>query len=105
MLLLGVGRACVAQHTAPATAYAAGASFQTASDSVRQAVHKLFKFGRFISTVGGISGALVLGSSIRYAAKGDADWRTGLDLALVLAASRSAFKVWCASAAAANGRY
>ncbi|TGD83258.1 hypothetical protein [Hymenobacter wooponensis] len=51
-------------------------------DSVRQAVHKLFKWGRLYSTVGAVSGGVMVASATTYIANRKDDWGTGVDLCL-----------------------
>lgn len=51
-------------------------------DSVRQALHRLFKRGRLFSTISAISGGLIVGGATSYIIRKDDDWRTGVDLAL-----------------------
>ena len=55
---------------------------QPVPDSVRQAIHKLFKRGRFYGTVSAISGGLIVGGSTSYIIRDEDDWRTGVDLVL-----------------------
>ena len=52
------------------------------TDSVRQAVHQLFKRGRLYSTVGGVSGALVLSSGVTYAVRDGLVWQPVADILL-----------------------
>jgi len=49
-------------------------------DSTRQAVQKIFKWGRRLSWVAVVSGGLVTYSGISYTARGDGGWRTGIDI-------------------------
>lgn len=76
-LLLGTTSTSFAQTAAPApvatTALAAPA--RPLSDSTRQAVHKLFKWGRLYGLISTVSGGLVLGSSTGYAIGGDTNWK------------------------------
>jgi hypothetical protein len=51
-------------------------------DSVRQAVHQLFKRGRLYSTIGGVSGVLVATSGVTYAVRDGVGWSSGLDIVL-----------------------
>ncbi|RZK29811.1 MAG: hypothetical protein EOO63_08245 [Hymenobacter sp.] len=52
------------------------------TDSVRQAVHQLFKRGRLFSAVGGVSGALVVGSGVTYAVRDGLVWQPITDVLL-----------------------
>ena len=51
-------------------------------DSVRQAVHQLFKRGRLYSVIGGASGVLVAGSGLTYAIRDGVGWSSGIDVVL-----------------------
>jgi hypothetical protein len=51
-------------------------------DSVRQALHKLFKRGRLFSSLSAISGGVFVGGATSYIIRDEDDWRTGVDLAL-----------------------
>jgi len=78
ILLLGAGSTSFAQDAAPTTvspAAAATAPARPLSDSTRQAVHKLFKWGRLYGVISTVSGGLVLGSSTGYAIGGDTNWK------------------------------
>ena len=66
VLLLGAGSTSFAQTATPA---------RPLSDSTRQAVHKLFKWGRIYGLISTVSGGLVLGSSTGYAIGGDTNWK------------------------------
>ncbi|AHJ96162.1 hypothetical protein [Hymenobacter swuensis] len=78
VLLLGATNASLAQTitlvpVAPDAAVAA--PVRPLSDSTRQAVHKLFKWGRLYGLISTVSGGLVLGSSTGYAIGGDTNWK------------------------------
>lgn len=88
LLALTTCAECVAQQ-APLGAPASSAALtdtvvarRPVADSVRQAVHQLFKRGRLYSTVGGISGALVVSSGVTYAARGGVVWQPVADILL-----------------------
>lgn len=49
-------------------------------DSVRRAIHQLFKRGRLFSTIGGLSGALVVGSGVSYGVRTGQVWQAGADV-------------------------
>lgn len=51
-------------------------------DSMRRAVHKLFKWGRLYGTIGALSGGIMVAGAITYVARRDDDWTTGVQLAL-----------------------
>jgi hypothetical protein len=51
-------------------------------DSIRQTVHKLFKWGRLYGTVGAVSGGVMVASATTYIANRKDDWSTGVDLCL-----------------------
>ena len=72
---------CMAQQ-APSALLEANASARPLPDSVRQAVHQLFKRGRLWSAVGGVSGGMVLGSGVTYAAKDGMTWQPLVDILL-----------------------
>jgi hypothetical protein len=81
--LWAAGANCAAQQPQPATVEAPVAPIAgRLPDSVRQAVHQLYKRGRLFSTVGGLSGVLVASSSVVYLAKGSSVWQPGVDLLL-----------------------
>ncbi|SNC68425.1 hypothetical protein SAMN06265337_2308 [Hymenobacter gelipurpurascens] len=63
----------------PTTTIAPVAVPRPLPDSLRQQVHKLFKWGRLASTVGAVSGGLLIGGATSYAVRGDADWSTGIN--------------------------
>ena len=72
---------CLAQQPqAAASSIAPLPEARRLPDSVRQAVHQLYKRGRLFSTAGGLSGALVASSGVVYLAKGNAVWQPGIDL-------------------------
>lgn len=76
VLLLGATSTGFAQTTAPVAPNAAVATLaRPLSDSTRQAVHKLFKWGRIYGLISTVSGGLVLGSSTGYAIGGDTNWK------------------------------
>ncbi|RSK47366.1 hypothetical protein [Hymenobacter rigui] len=77
LLLCAVATTGFAQVIAPAaqTPTSAPAVYQPVSDSTRQAVHKLFKWGRLYGLISTVSGGLVLGSSSAYAIGGDMNWK------------------------------
>ena len=58
------------------------AVYRPVSDSTRQAVHKLFKWGRLYGLISTVSGGLVLGSSTGYAIGGDTNWKNLGSLAM-----------------------
>jgi hypothetical protein len=66
----------------PAASPAMAAATRPLSDSLRQAVHRLFKRSRLYGTIGAASGSIMIASATNYIAKGDADWITGVNLAL-----------------------
>ncbi|GAB3229330.1 hypothetical protein GCM10027346_14700 [Hymenobacter seoulensis] len=94
-LVVALGGASFAQTTVPVTGWypvdSPGATAVRAPllDSVRQVVHKLFKWGRLYSTVGAVSGGVMVASAISYIARRDDNWTTGVDL--VLGANALAF--------------
>ncbi|MGY2134161.1 hypothetical protein ACW9KT_18155 [Hymenobacter sp. HD11105] len=61
---------------------AMAATTQPISDSLRQAVHRLFKWSRLYGTIGAVSGGLMVAGAIGYIARDDDDWSTGVNLAL-----------------------
>lgn len=78
LLLLGAVTVSFAQDsvsvsTGRNTSYLA--TTRPVSDSMRQVVHKLFKWGRLYGLVSTVSGGLVLGSSAGYAIGGDGNWK------------------------------
>lgn len=74
---------CAAQQPQPATVEVSVAPVAgRLPDSVRQAVHQLYKRGRLFSTVGGLSGVLVASSGVVYLANGSSVWQPGIDLLL-----------------------
>jgi hypothetical protein len=74
---------CLSQQPQPAaSSITPSPEARRLPDSVRQAVHQLYKRGRLFSTVGGLSGALVASSGVVYLAKGSTVWQPGLDLLL-----------------------
>lgn len=87
-MLLTAGSASFAQQTAPPvateqpTVSLAMAAPQPVSDSLRQAVHRLFKWSRLYGTIGAVSGGLMVAGAIGYIARDDDDWSTGVNLAL-----------------------
>lgn len=83
LTLCAAGGNCVAQQPQPVTINAPISSVAARlPDSVRQAVHQLYKRGRLFSTVGGLSGAVVASSGIVYLANGAAAWQPSIDLLL-----------------------
>ncbi|WP_310396429.1 hypothetical protein [Hymenobacter sp.] len=77
LLMLTLGPVCTAtaQVVAPAAgeqvAYPGAVAMpRSVPDSVQQAVHKLFKWGRRMSIVSGAGGSFLLGSSLTYPAIG-----------------------------------
>ena len=81
--LWAAGINCAAQQPQPtAVDVSVSPEARRLPDSVRQAVHQLYKRGRLFSTVGGLSGALVASSGVVYLAKGSTVWQPGLDLLL-----------------------
>jgi hypothetical protein len=86
LLVLATSRACFAQH-APTVSLEASVSVpglvaSPVTDSVRQAVHQLYKRGRLVSTVGGISGVLLLSSGVTYVVKDGMGWQPSIDILL-----------------------
>jgi hypothetical protein len=78
-----VGVECAAQQSQPAGVDVnVSPVAKRIPDSVRQAVHQLYKRGRLFSTVGGVSGVVVASSGIVYLVKGAAVWQPGIDLLL-----------------------
>jgi len=74
---------CLAQQPQPAASSINPApEVRRLPDSVRQAVHQLYKRGRLFSTVGGLSGVLVASSGVVYLTKGSTVWQPGIDLLL-----------------------
>jgi hypothetical protein len=87
LLVLTTCAECVAQQVQDSTPTLSAALTDTVvakpvADSVRQAVHQLFKRGRLFSTVGGVSGALVVSSGVTYAARGGLVWQPVTDILL-----------------------
>ena len=80
LLLVVASHLGVAQQAPAVVGYPTPVAQQPVSDSLRHAIHKLFKMGRLISIAGGASGGLLVGSTVSYAVRGDTDWSTGLDL-------------------------
>lgn len=81
--LWAAGVNCAAQQLPPTTVSASSApATRPLPDSVRQAVHQLYKRGRLFSTVGGLSGVLVASSGVVYLANGSSVWQPGIDLLL-----------------------
>jgi hypothetical protein len=81
--LCAVGVDCMAQQIPPVAIDANNLpQAKRLPDSVRQAVHQLYKRGRLFSTVGGLSGAVVASSGVVYLAKGTPVWQPGIDLLL-----------------------
>lgn len=77
-----------AQTTVPNSAgYIAGSLSQNSnsgllSDSTRQLVHTLFKWGRLYGTIGAVGGGLMTAGSTSYLVRGDQDWSTATNLGL-----------------------
>ena len=79
--LCAVSINCMAQQTLPVVLDATTLpQVKRLPDSVRQAVHQLYKRGRLFSTVGGLSGAVVASSGVVYLAKRTPAWQPGIDL-------------------------
>lgn len=81
LMLLTCAKSTAAQGLLPPTALTA-APASALPDSVRQAVHQVFKRGRLYSTVGGLSGLLVASSGVTYAVRDGVGWSSGLDVVL-----------------------
>lgn len=88
LFVLTAGAECAAQQAPLAAANLSATLPDTVvakrpvTDSVRQAVHQLFKRGRLFSTVGGVSGALVVGSGVTYAVRDGLVWQPIADVLL-----------------------
>lgn len=88
-VLLAASNASFSQQTAPPVATETpvpspvmAAATQPVSDSLRQAVHRLFKWSRLYGTIGAVSGGLMVAGAISYISRNDDDWSTGVNLAL-----------------------
>lgn len=86
-ILLATSSASFAQQTEPPIATepptaSAATTRPVVSDSLRQVVHRLFKWSRLYGTIGAVSGGLVVAGAISYRARDDDDWSTGVNLAL-----------------------
>ncbi|RZK29481.1 MAG: hypothetical protein EOO63_08985 [Hymenobacter sp.] len=73
---------CTAAQTLSPPAALDTAVAHALPDSVRQAVHQLFKRGRLYSSIGGLSGLLVASSGVTYAVRDGVGWSSGLDVVL-----------------------
>ncbi|TVT40644.1 hypothetical protein FNT36_14340 [Hymenobacter setariae] len=81
LTLLTCAECAAAQEiSSPASPDAVSAS--SLPDSVRQAVHQLFKRGRLYSTIGGLSGLLVASSGVTYVVRDGVGWSSGIDIVL-----------------------
>jgi hypothetical protein len=83
LLTLATCVECAAQQLPPrASLDTPIPSYSSLPDSVRQAVHQLFKRGRLYSTIGGVSGLVVASSGVTYAIRDGAGWSSGIDIVL-----------------------
>jgi hypothetical protein len=80
-LLTGI-ECAAAQQLPPASLEASSPSPTSLPDSVRQAVHQLFKRGRLYSTIGGASGMLVTASGVTYTIRDGVGWSSSIDVVL-----------------------